>query len=106
MRILRVSFPVAIFFVFCGLLLLGGLAGNWMGEKLRQQSEFAEINSRSQSIKTYVERILASARQTIDAANETEFETCSPDNLAYLRELLFSAFHIKDIGQLQDERLI
>ena len=106
MRIRRMSFPAALLFFFCLLSLLGGLTGNWIGEKLRQQRAFAEMNSRSQSIKAHVERILASAHKTIDAANASEYETCSPDHLAYMRELVFSAFHIKDIGQLRDERLL
>lgn len=106
MKIRHMSFPSALPFVFGLLLLLGGLAGNWIGEKFRQQSEWGELDLYSKSINAHIERVLASARKMIDAANHSKFELCSPSDLAYMRELVFSAFHIKDIGRLRDERLI
>ncbi|MCK1975367.1 CSS-motif domain-containing protein, partial [Bacillus safensis] len=34
------------------------------------------------------------------------YEMCSPQDIAYQRKLVFSAYHIKDIGRLRDDRLI
>lgn len=58
------------------------------------------------ALRDYSSRLLASARNTLEAANNSPFEICSPQDLAYQRKLVFAAYHIKDIGRLRDDQLI
>ncbi len=50
-------------------------------------------------------RIVTSAQKTLEQTNRSPYSVCSDDDKRYLRELLFSAYHIKDIGRLINDRL-
>lgn len=54
----------------------------------------------------HANRVVVSARETIGAAGHSSYEMCSPEEMTYLRKLVFSAYHIKDIGRFRDDRLI
>src|SRR5690606_28124506 len=106
MRLQPISFLSPVPYLVCFILLAGGVAGNVIGEKLQRSHLRADANTYSQLLIAHAERILSSARITIDAANQSKFASCSPNDLIYLRELIFAAYHIKDIGRLEDDRLV
>nr|WP_043715805.1 EAL domain-containing protein [Brucella intermedia] len=88
------------------LLLLGALAGRWAGERLHRLEEEREMTVFIHALHHHANRILNSVYATLNAANKSTYPVCSMQDLAFQRKLLFSAYHIKDIGRLQDDRLV
>ena len=87
-------------------LFLGAAFGQWVGNRFRIMDEERHMDIYMSALLVHASRLGTSARDTIDAANRSPFEMCSAQEMAYLRKLVFSAYHIKDIGRLSDDRLI
>lgn len=96
--------PVPLVLLF--ILFLGAVSGQWIGNRFRIMDEERLMNIYMSALLTHADRLAVSARETIDAANRSPYEMCSPQEMTYLRQLVFSAYHIKDIGRLRDDRLI
>lgn len=93
-------------FVLCIFLLLGGWAGKWAGDNFRLRDERADMNIYMNALQAHVDRIIISAHNMLDEANRSPFQACSADDRVYLRKLIFTGYHIRDIGRLADDRLI
>lgn len=87
------------------LLFLGAALGQWMGNRFRIVDEERHMNIYMSALLTHANRLAVSARETIEAANLSPYEMCYLQDIAYQRKLVFSAYHIKDIGRLRDDRL-
>ena len=94
--------PLVLLFI----LFLGAVSGQWIGNWLRIIDEERHMNNHMSALLSHANRLAVSARETIEAANRSPYEMCSPQEMAYLRKLVFSGYHIKDIGRLRDNRLI
>lgn len=86
------------------LLLSGALAGQWVGEKLRLMDGRQQMALYMDALLSYADRLVGSARDTLDQAERSPYATCSVEERDYLRKILFSAYQIKDIGRRLDER--
>lgn len=106
MRFRRNSLISPVFLVLLLMLILGAVAGQLVGKGLRILEEERHMDIYMTALRDYSSRLLASARNTLEAANNSPFEICSPQDLAYQRKLVFAAYHIKDIGRLRDDQLI
>ncbi|EPG43427.1 hypothetical protein H711_00499, partial [Brucella ovis IntaBari-2009-88-3] len=97
MRFRRNSLISPVFLVLLLMLILGAVAGQLVGKGLRILEEERHMDIYMTALRDYSSRLLASARNTLEAANNSPFEICSPQDLAYQRKLVFAAYHIKDI---------
>ncbi|MBQ0709600.1 EAL domain-containing protein [Ochrobactrum sp. AP1BH01-1] len=88
------------------LLFLGAAFGQWIGNRFRMMDEERHMNIYMSALLLHTNRLAVSARETIEAANRSPYEMCSSQDMAYLRKLVFSAYHVKDIGRLRDDRLM
>ncbi|MCI1001148.1 EAL domain-containing protein [Ochrobactrum sp. C6C9] len=87
------------------LLLCGAVAGHWVGEKLRRMGDERQVNAYMEALLSYAGRLIDSAHNTLDQAEQSPYRVCSADERVYLRRILFKAYQIKDIGRLIDGRL-
>ncbi|WP_421566174.1 EAL domain-containing protein [Ochrobactrum sp. EDr1-4] len=94
-RNLYVSFPI----------ICGAVAGYFIGENLRRMSDEQKINAYLDSLLSHGDRLIDSARSTLDLAGHSPYQICSSEDHIYLRRLLFSAYQVKDIGRLVEDRL-
>ncbi|MCX2695928.1 EAL domain-containing protein [Ochrobactrum chromiisoli] len=105
MRFPRSSFLSPVPFVICIMLLLGAFAGKWAGERFSLLDEEGDMNTYMTVLMTQANRIVGSARDVLDKMNRSTNPICGADDKQYMRELLFSGYHIKDIGRLENEKL-
>ena len=87
------------------MLLIGAATGQWAGGKLRMQDEKRHMDLYMTALLAHANRLVESARETLDQANRSPYPMCSAAERTYLRGLLFSAYQIKDIGRLRDGKL-
>ena len=106
MRFQHNGFFSPVTLVICILLLLGGMAGKWAGDGFRLRDERADMNAYMQALAAHADRIVVSARKALVQANRSPFKECSPEDKVYLRKLIFSGYHIKDMGRLNNDRLL
>ncbi|MBV2142583.1 EAL domain-containing protein [Falsochrobactrum sp. TDYN1] len=106
MRFQHNGFFSPVTFVICILLLLGGMAGKWAGDSFRLRDRQVGMDAYMHALAAHADRIAVSARKALVQANRSPFEKCSREDKVYLRELIFSGYHIKDIGRLGDDRLL
>ena len=106
MRFSRRKFLKPVPFVLLFLLFLGAAFGQWIGNRFLILDEERHMNVYMSALLAHANRIVVSARETIDAANHSTYEMCSREEMAYLRRLVFSAYHIKDIGRFRGDRLV
>lgn len=106
MRFERTKFlkPASLFLLL--LLLLGAAFGQWIGTRFWIMDEQRHMNIYMSALLTHANRLVASAHETLDAANRSPSAPCSVDDQVYLRKLVFPAYHIKDIGRFQNNRLV
>ena len=96
--------PVPLILLF--LLFLGAAFGQWIGNRFRIVDEERHMNIYMAALITHANRLATSAQETIEAANRSPYGMCSPEEMTYLRKLVFSGYHIKDIGRFRGGRLI
>ena len=106
MRFGRSKFLKLVPLVLLFLLFLGAAFGQWIGNRFRIPHEERHMNVYMATLLAHANRVVLSARKTIDAANHSAYEMCSQEEMAYLRELVFSAYHIKDISRFRGGRLV
>jgi len=87
------------------MLLLGAFAGKWAGDRFRLLDEENDMDTYMTVLMTQANRIVTSARETLDKVNSSTYPMCGAEDKQYMRELLFSGYHIKDIGRLKNETL-
>ncbi|MCL7999400.1 EAL domain-containing protein [Brucella sp. 21LCYQ03] len=105
MRFQRGSFLSPVPFLICIMVLLGAFAGKWAGDRFRLFDEKSDMNTYMTVLMKQAGRIVSSARNTLDKINNSENIMCSPEDKQYMRELLFSGYHVKDIGRLENDIL-
>lgn len=88
------------------LLIAGASAGKWAGRELLILDEAQRTSLYMNALKKRANQVLESAQKTLKAATNSPFETCSPGDLRYLREILFGAPQVKEISRLTDSRLV
>ncbi|MEJ5018655.1 EAL domain-containing protein [Ochrobactrum vermis] len=96
--------PVPLILLF--MLFLGAAFGQWVGNRFRIVDEERHMNIYMAALLAHANRLAVSAHETVEAANRSPFKMCSPEEMTYLRKLVFSAYHIKDIGRFRGDRLI
>ncbi|MHC5230992.1 EAL domain-containing protein [Brucella sp. LJL56] len=96
--------PVSLILLF--MLFLGAAFGQWVGNRFRIVDEERHMNIYMAALLAHANRLAVSAHETIEAANRSPYELCSSEEMTYLRKLVFSAYHIKDIGRFRGDRLI
>lgn len=96
--------PVPLILLF--MLFLGAAFGQWVGNRFRLVDEERHMNIYMAALLAHANRLVVSAHETIDAANGSPYGICSLEEMAYLRKLVFSAYHIKDIGRFRGDRMI
>ncbi len=106
MRFDRSKFLKPVPLILLLMLFLGAAFGQWAGNRLRILDEERHINIYMAALLAHANRLVVSAHETIDAANRSPYEMCSPEDMAYLRDLIFSAYQIKDIGRFRGGRFI
>lgn len=92
-------------YVICVMLLFGALAGKWVGGQFRLFDEEKDMDAYMTVLMTQANRIVASAKEALDKVNRSPYALCSADDKRYMRELLFAAYHVKDIGRLENDTL-
>ncbi|MDR6431547.1 EAL domain-containing protein [Brucella pseudogrignonensis] len=92
-------------YVICIMLLLGAIAGKWAGDQFRLFDEEKDMDAYMTVLMTQANRIVNSAKETLSKVNQSPYALCSSDDKRYMRELLFAAYHIKDIGRLEHDML-
>jgi len=105
MRFQRSSFLSPVPFVVCVMLLLGAFAGKWAGDRFRLLDEESDMDTYMTVLMTQANRIVSSARDTLDKINSSTHPICGAEDKQYMRELLFSGYHVKDIGRLEGDIL-
>ncbi len=104
MRFYRGGFSRPLWLVVLLLVLTGALAGRWAGARVAALEERREMESYMAALLSQSGRLLTAADHALDAAARSPFAPCSPEDLAYLRRLVFSAYQVKDIGRVEDGR--
>jgi len=92
-------------YVICIMLFFGAIAGKWAGDQFRLYDEEKDMDTYMTVLMTQANRIVNSAKETLDKVDSSPYELCSADDKRYMRELLFAAYHIKDIGRLESDML-
>lgn len=87
------------------MLLLGAFAGKWAGDRFRLLDEESDMNTYMSVLMTQAGRIVSSARGTLEKINSSTHPMCSTEDKQFMRELLFSGYHVKDIGRLKSDTL-
>ncbi|MFD1197706.1 EAL domain-containing protein [Brucella gallinifaecis] len=101
----RSSFLSPVPFIVCIMLLAGALTGKWAADRFHLMDEESDMNLYMSVLMKQANRIVDSARVTLDKMNSSNFPICSQEDKHYMREVLFSAYNIKDIGRLQNDIL-
>jgi sensor c-di-GMP phosphodiesterase-like protein len=96
--------PVPLILLF--MLFLGAAFGQWIGNRFQIVDEERHMNIYMAALLAHANRLAISAQETIEAANRSPYEMCSQEEMTYLRKLVFSGYHIKDIGRFRGDRLI
>lgn len=105
MGLQRRSVILPVYILVVVMLLLGAIIGKWTGERFQLLEEERDMDAYMTVLMSQANRIVTSARKTLEQTNRSPYLVCSDDDKRYLRELLFSAYHIKDIGRLINDRL-
>ncbi|QPA29024.1 EAL domain-containing protein [Brucella anthropi] len=106
MRFDRSKFLQPVPLVLLFMLFLGAASGQWVGNRFRIVDEERHMNIYMAALVAHANRLAISAHETIEAANRSPYKMCSPEEMTYLRKLVFSGYHIKDIGRFRGDRLI
>ncbi|WP_158259792.1 EAL domain-containing protein [Phyllobacterium phragmitis] len=88
------------------LTLAGGWFGHVLGTRMRISSDRAAITSYSDQLLAHAIDVIAETNGAIDAANASPQDFCSPAEIELMRNMLFAARNLKDIGRIKDGHLI
>ena len=84
------------------LIVLGSLAGSWIGRLVIIRSDRGHMLSLSNQLLKRADFVFAEADTILSMANETGFPFCSNDEINHLRDALFDTKYLKDIGRVRD----
>lgn len=89
------------------ILFLGGaILGDRFGAMCAEYEDEREMNIYADTLIDLGRRVTASARKTLDDANQSPYSPCSHEDEVYLRRLVFGGYQIKDIGRVKDGILL
>lgn len=102
-RALFLTNSSAFILIFC--LCIGAIFGHLVGRHIQVASEQHQLDLYGGRLLGHAEQLYSAARKTLNDVNRSPYRMCSNEERHYLRGLLFSADHIKDIGRLAGDRL-
>lgn len=82
--------------------LLGGALGHALGNRLRLDSDRAEVTSYSNQLLAHAVNVINSAKGALNIANASPYPFCSDAEIGLLRNVLFETRNVKDIGRIRD----
>ncbi|YBV98197.1 EAL domain-containing protein [Phyllobacteriaceae bacterium JZ32] len=88
------------------LTLVGGWLGHVLGTRIRISSDRQEMTSYSQQLLEHAVSVVGEANGAIDAANASHYTFCSHAEIELMRNMLFEARNLKDIGRVRDGHLV
>ena len=99
------SFVSPVYVLITVMLLLGAIAGKWAGSRFQLLDEERDMDAYMSVLMSQANRIVTSAKKTLEQANRSPYVMCSDEDKRYQRELLFGGYHVKDIGRLVNDEL-
>jgi sensor c-di-GMP phosphodiesterase-like protein len=86
--------------------VLGAAGGYWLGHVSRLRAANLAISSYASDLANHANDYGAELRAIKMAFNPSGFALCSPEEIAKMRGLAFRSLQVKDIGRLQDGKLV
>ncbi|MFC4625090.1 EAL domain-containing protein [Daeguia caeni] len=106
MRLDHITAKYLVPFIMLVFLFAGAAVGKWSGIKFQRIETERQANSYITALSSYAAKLIASARETLAAANNSPYPVCSAEDIAYLRQLVYHGYHIKDIARLSGDRMV
>jgi len=105
-RLRPVFRTMPIVLVVAVLTLIGGWFGQMLGTRMRISSDRAEMTTYSQQLLAHAVGVIGEANGAIDSANVSPYRFCSHPEIELMRNTLFEARNLKDIGRIRDGHLV
>ncbi len=98
--------PLARILFFFFATLLGALLAFTLSRLLGLRSERAELTRDSQRLLDRGNLLGQEIRQSLDHLVHSPLPACSDSDIAFMRDLVFSSLHIRDVGRMHEGKLL
>ncbi|KXF78357.1 hypothetical protein ATN84_00700 [Paramesorhizobium deserti] len=105
-RLRPVFQTMPIVLVVAVLTLVGGWLGHVLGTQMRISSDREEMTGYAGQLLSHAVDIMNEATSAIDATNASPYPFCSHPEIELMRNVLFEARNLKDIGRVRDGHLV